>query len=64
MLGLRLAAGTPMTPTAEGVVASSAGRRFIAAGVVKVQAGRLCVTEPMMTDAVIREALSVSCPDR
>ncbi|MFV1970601.1 MAG: radical SAM family heme chaperone HemW [Acidimicrobiia bacterium] len=61
MVGLRLAAGTPMTPIAERFVGSDEGRRLIDAGIIEVRSGRLCVTDPMMTDAVIREVLSVSC---
>lgn len=60
MVGLRLAAGTPMTPVAERFAASDEGSRLIDAGIIEVRSGRLCVIEPMMTDAVIREVLSVS----
>lgn len=63
MLGLRLAAGTPLTPTAERFAASEAGRRFIQAGILEAGDGRLRIIEPMMTDAVAREALSVSWHD-
>ncbi len=60
MVGLRLAAGTPMTQIAERFAASDEGNRLIDAGIMEVRSGRLSVIEPMMTDAVIREALSVS----
>jgi oxygen-independent coproporphyrinogen-3 oxidase len=63
MVGLRLAAGTPLTDTAQRFVDSDAGRQFIDAAVVEVRDGRVIVTAPMLTDAVIREALSVSTPD-
>ncbi|GMQ94295.1 MAG: radical SAM family heme chaperone HemW [Acidimicrobiia bacterium] len=59
MVGLRLAAGTPMTPTAERFAASDAGRRFVDAGILEMRADRMCVVDPLMTDAIIREALSV-----
>ncbi len=60
MVGLRLAAGTPLTPVAEQFAESDQGNRLIGAGIMEVRSGRLCVVKPMMTDAVIREALSVS----
>lgn len=63
MLGLRLAAGVPLGPTAERLIGSAAGRRLIEAGVMEVRGGRLVVTKPMLTDAVVREALSVSRDD-
>ena len=63
MVGLRLAAGTPMTATAQRFAVSPAGRRFIEAGILDVDSGRISVTVPMMSDAVIREALSVSSSD-
>ncbi|MEN8237582.1 MAG: radical SAM family heme chaperone HemW [Actinomycetota bacterium] len=63
MLGLRLAAGVRMSPFAERFLQSSEGARFIAAGVIRVEAGRLVTTDPMLTDGVAREALSVSADD-
>jgi putative oxygen-independent coproporphyrinogen III oxidase len=60
MLGMRLAAGTPTTPSARAFAASSEGGRFIEAGVVVVDADRLTVTNPLLADAVAREALSVT----
>ena len=60
LVGLRLAAGTPMTTTAQRFATSSDGLRLIDAGILEVEAGRMRVVVPMMTDAVIREALSVS----
>lgn len=63
LVGLRLAAGTPMTATARRFAASSSGLRFIEAGILAVDADRMRVVVPMMTDAVIREALSVSQHD-
>ena len=63
MLGVRLAAGTPMSPVAAAFVASEAGRSLLAAGVMEVRSGRLVVMRPLLSDAVAREALSVPVPD-
>jgi oxygen-independent coproporphyrinogen-3 oxidase len=63
MIGLRLAAGTPLTAAAQRFSSSHEGARFIDAGILEVESGRLRVTDPMMSDAVIREALSVSSSD-
>jgi putative oxygen-independent coproporphyrinogen III oxidase len=63
MVGLRLAAGTPLTATARRFAESPEGKRFIDAGIVEADSGRIRVTAPMMSDAVIREALSVSSSD-
>jgi putative oxygen-independent coproporphyrinogen III oxidase len=63
MVGLRLAAGAPMTAMAELFAGSEEGVRLIEAGILETRSGRLRVTKPMMADAVIREALSVSARD-
>jgi len=63
MLGLRLAAGTPMTAAAARFIDSAPARRFIDAGLVEVRDDRIVVTDPMRADAVAREALSVSGSD-
>lgn len=63
MLELRLACGAAMTDTAEWFVASPEGQRLINAGVMELRAGRLVVVDPLVTDAVAREALSVSVLD-
>jgi hypothetical protein len=63
MLGLRLAAGVENVGVARTFVESSAGEMLVNAGVLAVQDGRLIVAKPMLTDAVIREALSVSADD-
>ena len=63
MVGLRLAAGTPLTDTAQRFADSDAGQRLMDASLLEVSNGRLVVTDPMLSDAVIREALSVSAPD-
>jgi putative oxygen-independent coproporphyrinogen III oxidase len=63
MLGLRLAAGTPVTETAAAFLETPSAERFREAGILAVREGRVVVTEPMMADAVAREALSVSPRD-
>jgi oxygen-independent coproporphyrinogen-3 oxidase len=63
MLGVRLAAGTPMSRFAYAFLASPEGRRMVDLGLVVVRDDRVVVTEPMLTDAVAREALSVSVDD-
>jgi putative oxygen-independent coproporphyrinogen III oxidase len=63
MLGLRLAAGVKNIGMARKFVESSAGEMLLAAGVLEVQDDRVVVVKPMLTDAVIREALSVSADD-
>lgn len=63
MLGLRLAAGTPRTPTADRFLASPDGQRFVDAGLVRVVGDRVIVTDPMRADMVARAALSVSGGD-
>ncbi len=63
MLGLRLAAGVPLGPTARCFIESAAGLRLTEAGVMGERNGRLVVLDPMLTDAVVREALSVSADD-
>ena len=63
MVGLRLAAGARLTRTASRFARSDEGQRFIDAGILRVDNGRVRVLKPMMTDAVIREALSVCAGD-
>ncbi len=63
MLGLRLAAGVPDTGLAGRFADSQAGRRFLEAAVLVRREGRIMVGDPMLTDAVVREALSVSAVD-
>jgi oxygen-independent coproporphyrinogen-3 oxidase len=63
MLGLRLAAGLPLDPVVQRFVDSDPGQRLLDAGVMAVVLDRLVVTKPMLTDAVVREALSVSSSD-
>jgi putative oxygen-independent coproporphyrinogen III oxidase len=63
MVGLRLAAGAPLTSTASRFVRSGEGQRFVDAGILWVDSDRVRVLDPMMTDAVLRDALSVSAGD-
>jgi oxygen-independent coproporphyrinogen-3 oxidase len=63
MLGLRLACGAELTPIAAKFLASSSGRSLVANGVIAEVSGRIVVLKPMLTDAVAREALSVSAAD-
>lgn len=63
MLGLRLAAGTPLTGFGRAFLATGSGMRLLNARVVKVSAERVVVSDPMLTDTVAREALSVSLND-
>ena len=63
MLGLRLACGAALTPTAKRFLASAAGRAFVDNGIIAEVADRIVVLQPMLTDAVAREALSVSTDD-
>lgn len=63
MLGLRLAAGTPMTGFAKRFVGSDQASRLMEAGVVAVRGDRLVVLDPLRADMVAREALSVATAD-
>lgn len=63
MLGLRLAAGTPMTATADRFAASDEGHRLIRAGLVRIEEDRMVVTDPLRADMVARAALSVPVVD-
>jgi oxygen-independent coproporphyrinogen-3 oxidase len=63
MLGLRLAAGTPMTGFAERFVGSDEAARLMEAGVVAVRDDRVVVLDPLRADMVAREALSVATAD-
>lgn len=63
MLGLRLAAGTPITGTVAAFLDTDAAHRFIDAGILDASRGRLVVRDPLLADAVAREALSVPGSD-
>jgi putative oxygen-independent coproporphyrinogen III oxidase len=63
MLGLRLAAGVRLSPFVRLFLDGDEASRFLDAGIIRVDADRLVVCDPMLTDAVAREALSVSADD-
>ncbi len=63
MLGLRLAAGTPMTDFARRFVETEQAFRLMEAGVMAVRDDRLVVLDPLRADMVAREALSVATAD-
>ncbi len=60
MLGLRLAAGTPITSVAATFLASDGGARMAEHGLVWERDGRIGVTNLFLADAVAREALAVA----
>lgn len=59
LLGLRRAAGVVAGATGERLLASEAGRRLVAAGVIADLGGRLVVRRPLLTDEVARAVLSL-----
>lgn len=63
ILGLRLAAGTPIGEFAERFLASDDGNRYTDAGLLTTHDGRVMVTDPMRVDMVARSALSVTLGD-
>lgn len=63
MLGLRLAAGTPITSTAQHFIDSEAGGSMLDNGILRITNSRLVVVKPFLADAVAREALSVAVDD-
>ena len=63
MLGLRLTCGARLSDLALCFIDSAQGTRLLYAGVMALSEGRLVVLKPMLTDAVVREALSVSSGD-
>ncbi|MFV2001197.1 MAG: radical SAM family heme chaperone HemW [Acidimicrobiia bacterium] len=63
MLGLRLAAGTPLSRFGRAFLTTESGVRLLNAGTVEVSAERVIVCDPMLTDTVAREAVSVSLDD-
>jgi oxygen-independent coproporphyrinogen-3 oxidase len=64
MLGMRLAAGVPLGAGGAALLASEEGARLLEAGVVAVEAGRVRVRRPLLTDAAVRAVLSLPPPER
>lgn len=63
-LGIRRRVGVVLGQAGAHFLGSDAGRRFLDAGIVAAQSGRLVVTNPLLTDAVAREVLSLPDPSR
>lgn len=63
LLGLRRRAGVAMGVGGRALLASDEGRRLVAAGVLAVDADRLRVAQPLLTDAVSVAVLSLSPRD-
>lgn len=61
-LGLRLRGGVVSGAAGEALLSSSAGLRFVAAGVIRSEGTRLSVLRPLLTDAVAREVLALPNP--
>jgi oxygen-independent coproporphyrinogen-3 oxidase len=61
-LGLRLRGGVVAGEAGDALLSSSAGGRFLAAGVIKRDRDRLHVLRPLLTDAVAREVLALTNP--
>ena len=59
VLGLRRVAGVRRDELVDRLVAGPAGRRLVAAGVLRVGADRLVVERPLLTDEVSRAALAL-----
>ena len=62
-LGVRRRSGVELGTAGAAFVGGDAGSRFIDAGIVRVEDGRLVVVDPLLTDAVAREVLSTE-PDQ
>jgi coproporphyrinogen III oxidase-like Fe-S oxidoreductase len=62
-LGVRRRSGVALGTAGAAFVAGDAGRRFVDAGIVRVDDGRLVVVDPLLTDAVAREVLAAD-PDQ
>lgn len=63
MLGLRLAAGTPISGIGRRFAETSDARRYEAAGLLRIGADRMVVTDPLRADMVARSVLSVPLGD-
>ena len=59
MVGLRRIEGVELGPGGAAFLASEEGQRLVHAGVVSQEGDRLVVTNPLMTDAVIRATLAL-----
>jgi putative oxygen-independent coproporphyrinogen III oxidase len=62
MVGLRRIEGVELGPGGGAFLASEAGQRLVQAEVVAQEGDRLVVTNPLMTDAVIRAVLALPQP--
>ena len=61
-VGLRRRAGVLVGPGGEALIASTAGRRLLDAGVIEVLGERLVVSRPLLTDEVHRVVLDLDAP--
>ena len=61
-VGLRRTVGVSVGSGVDAFIRSEGGRRLLGHGVVTVEAGRLRVVRPLLTDEVHRVALSLSAP--
>jgi len=61
-LGLRLRSGVKLGTAGEALLATEAGGRFVAAGVISFDRDRLYVDRPLLADAVAREVLGLDGP--
>ena len=61
-VGLRRRAGVVVGPGGEALIASTAGRRLVDAGVIEVLGERLVVSRPLLTDEVHRVVLDLDAP--
>lgn len=62
MLGLRRTAGVVMGTGGEALVDTSKGQTFLDHGVIAIRDGRIVMAQPLLTDMVIREILSLPGP--
>lgn len=62
-VGLRRVAGVRVGSGVEALLESSWGKRLVDAGVVAVEAGRLVVRNPLLTDEVHRAVLDLAQPE-
>lgn len=62
-LGLRRRAGVLAGAAGSALLASAAGQRLVAVGVVELKGDRLVVAQPLLADAAAREVLALRPPD-